>query len=614
MPRFRWQPLAAVLAVSFTSVGVAVMARPGLAAAPASPFEASGPVDPSHVFGFQAVPKYDEGKGKGAWTGSRTRGLALHQALGVGVSREGFIWRHYEPTAGAHPTQADFDDAVAGLSRTGIAIQAMVTETPRWASTATNGTNDPMTWKSAPPKGLAKPIFADGTDTPGPGKRANPANAWAATIEHMVKRYKGKVRYWQMWNEPDYPKGDQGSDFTDKRRSWNGSLDEYVRMLRVGWAVVKVNDPQAQVVTGGIGFAGYLDAMLARGAGKWFDQVDFHAYGWPTSDIALNEFVKVHDQLRAVMDKHGLQAKRLICSETGYTANEPQIQAEYAAKLYPTSLALGLETTMWYANVNPSWRQMGLVDWRTLSQRTPGWWAYRTAATALDDVVRVEPLGVTGARGFRFARKSGGGVIVAWAQRKKGEGPLSATIPLGPGSWVMRDMLGRPKGTLQGQAQLALTPAPVWIDADPRRAYAAIAPNPRLQRPGLAIAKVAADSANTQVGMAGSAIDLDPDSQWACGQRGQTGSWLRLDLESAAEVGAVRLKTGPTPAGTWLDVETSADGVNFAPAITKARVAGWKFETLSLPKPVKAKAVRLAWRNPDARPASFGVFEVELHP
>jgi hypothetical protein len=204
-------------------------------------------------------------------------------------------------------------------------------------------------------------------------------------------------------------------------------------------------------------------------------------------------------------------------------------------------------------------------------------------------------------------------VVVAWAPERKAANPLQATIPLGAGTWRVIDVLGRPKGTARGAAKLALTAEPVWIEGDPARAYAAIAANPPLDRPGLAIARALADSANVQVGAAAAAIDLDPDSQWACGQRGQKAAWLRLDLAAPGEVRALKLKTGPTPAGTWLDVEVSADGETFVPALERARIAGWKMETLALPRPVRAKAVRLAWRNPEARPASFGVFEVEVH-
>ena len=600
--------LALLAPLTLTAAGAAHAGAPA-----GDPFAARGPVDGRFAFGMQAVPKFDERRGQGAWSGTRTRGLALHQALGVQVSREGLLWRHYEPEPGQHPQQADFDDAIARLAQAGIAVQAMVTETPRWASTATHPTSDPASYKAAPPRGLAEPAFADGSDEPAPGKAANPANPWAAFLAHAVRRYRGQVRYWQVWNEPDYPSGVQRADATDARRAWTGSLDAYVRMLQVAAVVIRAHDPAAKVVTGGLGHPAYLAAMLDRQAGRWLDAVDFHAYGGPGSDQALEAFVRVHAGMRDVLARQGLAAMPLLCSETGYSATEPEVQAAYAAKLYPTALALGVESTIWYANVNPSWRQMGLVDWRTLGRRTPGWWAYKNAAVALAGVARVEPLGAFGARGFRFTRADGRQVAVAWAPRRAADDPLPVLLPLGRGPYRLHDMLGRDLGPLGTPAVVKLTASPTWIDEDPRRAYAPIQPNPPVaQGGGLAIARAVADSANLQVGAADSAIDQDPDTQWACGQRGQPAVWLRLDLTAPARIRALTLKTGPTPAGTWLDVEASADGTRFRPVLTGARLTTWQVETLALPTPVQARAVRIAWHNPGRRSASFGVFEVGL--
>lgn len=572
-------------------------------------------VDPDYAFGFQYVPKFDEAAGRGAWQGTRDRGAAMHHDLGVQVSREGFIWRHYEPNqAGARPNMADFDDVVDRLHRAGIGMEAMVTDTPLWASTAPNpDPKNPGSYKNAPPKGLNEPIFSDGTDTPGPNKRLNPKNTWATSLGHMVARYEGQIRYWQMWNEPDYPKGDQKADFKDKRRSWNGSVDDYVRLLKVGHTVVKWQDPKAQVVTGGIGFGPYLQAMLDRGAGAYFDHLDFHAYGWPGSDIALGQFVKVHDEMRAVLVKNGLENKGLICSETGYTALQPEIQAAYIAKLYPTAIALGVESTMYYANVNPSWKTMGLVDWRTMSQRTQGYWAYKNAAAALKDVRRVEPLKLKNAQGFRFERAGGGAVIVAWAPNTPSGSPVAVDVPLGAGSWQLRDMVGRSLGTASRVARLKLSTNPVWIDSDAKRAYVPLRANPPLAYPGLAWDKALADSSFEDQGPPTAAIDLDTDSQWASGKFKEPQAWLSLALRAESTVKRLRLKTGPTPAGTWFDVEASMDGQTYKPVLKQQRLSSWKLETLAFPAPVKAKYIRLVWHNPEQKSVRFSVFEAEAH-
>lgn len=590
----------------------------------AAPLPGAREVSARYVFGMQYVPKFDEAKGEGAWSGTRARGIAFHRDLGVQLSREGFLWRHYEPTAGAHPTQPDFDDAIARLAAAGIGVQAMVTETPLWASTATHADpKKPETYKSGVPRGLEKPIFTDGTDTPGPGKRVNPANTWAAALDHMARRYQGKIRYWQMWNEPDYPAGAQGADCTDPKRSFFGSVDDYVRLLKVGATIVRWRDPGAQVVTGGIAYPAYLQAMLDRGAGAWFDQVDFHAYGWPGSDTALAAFVKVHDGLKAVLARNGLANKRLICSETGYTANASGVQAAYIAKLYPTAIAMGLESTMYYANVNPSWKQMGLIDWRTMSQKTPGYWAYKTAATALGDVVRVAPLGLAGAQGYRFERADGSRVVVLWAAPGQADangrckpGQASVALPLaswGGGSWRRISATGEEGERLSGAPRVALSETPLYLEQG-GRAYAAPATNPRLATGGVPLVEALADSTNDNHGAPDAAIDGDLDTNWVSGGNRAPESWWTARLERPGPLAALTIKTGPTPPGTAFDVEVSTDGGRtFAVAASGRKLSGWQPETIELGAPARSPVthLRLRWRNPARAQVSFSVFELQ---
>lgn len=592
-------------------------------AAQAAPLPGARKVLAEHVFGMQYVPKFDEVAGQGSWSGTRERGIAFHRDLGVQVSREGFLWRYFEPAPGRRPTLADFDDAVSRLTAAGIGIQAMVTETPQWASTARLADPaKPESYKSGVPKGLALPIFTDGTDAPGAGKQVNPANAWAAAVDAMASRYRGRVRYWQMWNEPDYPAGAQGADDSDFKRSFFGSVADYVRLLKVGAIVVRWRDPGAQVVTGGISFPEYLQAMIDRGAAPYFDQVDFHAYGWPGSDTALAAFVKVHDGLKGVLARNGLTGKRLICSETGYSASAPDLQAAYIAKLYPTAIALGLESTMYYANVNPSWKQMGLVDWRTMRQRTAGYWAYKTASTALRDVTEVASLGVAGASGYRFARADGSRVAVLWAapgpQDAGGRcqaGRAEVTVPLsawGAGAWRRIEATGEQSGTLSGAARLTLTETPVYLEQG-ARAYAGMRPNPRAAADGVAFAEATADSTNDRYGPPGAAIDGDTDSNWVSGGNRAPESWWVARLAQPAPIGALRIKTGPTPPGTSFDVLLSSDGGrSYRVAAAGKRLTGWQAETIPLGEAGRSPVthLRLVWRNPGLTQTAFSLFEV----
>ena len=111
---------------------------------------------------------------------------------------------------------------------------------------------------TSPPLGLYEPIFADGTDTPGPGKLINQANYWADFVHNTVERYKpggilaGQqgwpgsvgVRHWEVWNEPDLD------------QFWSGTVQEYYRLLEVGYQSVKAADPEATVILGALAFLG----------------------------------------------------------------------------------------------------------------------------------------------------------------------------------------------------------------------------------------------------------------------------------------------------------------------------------------------------------------------
>jgi|GEM_PF-1537524 len=568
------------------------------------------------IFGMQAVPKFDEKLGKGAWSGSRERGMAMHQDLGVRLSREGMIWRHYQPEGdGKVPHQDDFDDVVSRLSAAGISVQFMVTETPFWASAAEEKRlADPQSYRQAPPEGLYRSIFTDGTDLPGPGKRINPDHPWATFLETVVRRYQGKVRYWQCWNEPDYPKGVLAAAPGDRARSWQGSVKDYVRLLAVMHTVVKWIDPDAQVVTGGLGYAGYLQAMIDHGAGAYFDLLDFHAYGWPGSDEALKAFLSVHQAMRHVLDRNGLSDKGMLCSETGYSAVEPQVQADTIVKVYATTLALGLEGTVYYSNTNPSWRQMGLVDWRSLTQRTAGYWAYKNTAAALDglDFVSKLPLPpqVVGYLFTNPARKRE--VAVLWAPYREPDEAMSIRWNR-HGNWscVLPD--GTQERLAPGTA-LRLHARPVILDSDPGDRYVQAIPNPPLARNGLAI-RGAQASGSSDDGFHGPelALDGDTDSQWMGPGFKQATASFAVELAERALVRELRLKTGPL-SGAELDLQVSEDGKTWRTVRAGARIDGWQIERFVLPKPTAARWVRVLWRNtPDRRVPRVEIFELEVY-
>jgi hypothetical protein len=143
-------------------------------------------------------------------------------------------------------------------------------------------------------QGMYTPIFADGTDTPGEGKQLNPDNPWVHFVYQAVNRYKPNgvlarqgslppaqgIRIWEVWNEPDVD------------TFWKASVNDYARLLKMSYIVIKMADPNAQVMFGGLLFAtdgnwlaGVLNIFIndpMRLDYNWFmDIIAVHSYGDP---------------------------------------------------------------------------------------------------------------------------------------------------------------------------------------------------------------------------------------------------------------------------------------------------------------------------------------------
>ena len=180
--------------------------------------------------------------------------------------------------------------------------------------------------RAARPYGLYDPIFSDGTDTPGAGKTINPDNPWAAFVYTIVMRYKPGgtlaqahgwpaawgITHWEMWNEPDFV------------LFWDSSLEDYARLLKVGYLAAKTADPHAQILFGGLANNGdpqFYAKVLAVFAAD--PQAPFHNY---YHDIfATHNYSQPWDSWRHVwkagrdLEQYGL-SKPIWLNESGVPA------------------------------------------------------------------------------------------------------------------------------------------------------------------------------------------------------------------------------------------------------------------------------------------------------
>lgn len=159
--------------------------------------------------------------------------------------------------------------------------------TPRWASASPN---------------------AEGSM--GVGTSGAPANLedWRDYVRTIARRYAGKIKYYELWNEVDYLK------------HYVGSVETMVEMARIAREEIKAADPGAWLLTPSFTSSGiaWLDNFLAKGGKDHVDAVAFHWYFGYHPELMASAI----DNVRQVMANHGLGNKPLWNTEGATWCNQ----------------------------------------------------------------------------------------------------------------------------------------------------------------------------------------------------------------------------------------------------------------------------------------------------
>lgn len=103
-------------------------------------------------------------------------GVPINRLLDGGSSA--FLWRTVEPEKGKWLFD-EADKAVAYHEKYGIEILGILAAAPEWAT-------GPPNFEAWPGKLPGSDHFED----------------WANYVSKLVSRYKGRIKYWEVWNEP----------------------------------------------------------------------------------------------------------------------------------------------------------------------------------------------------------------------------------------------------------------------------------------------------------------------------------------------------------------------------------------------------------------------------
>jgi len=294
---------------------------------------------------------------------------------GVAWERILFLWSQIQPNSPEDWNTLHVpDEWLQWAQAQGREVVGLLKNTPHWASDA-----DPHL-EANPPRGLDLPI-----DDPG--------NVWAGYVRRVVTFYRERgVHRWIIWNEPDIAPGVYGQE-------WAGSIEQYYRLLKVAYLVIKEADPTAQVHLAGITYwhdRGWLRKFLSvatadpeGGAhGFFFDVISLHIYFQTDSvDYVVNN-------IRSDLAAYGLN-KVIWINETNASPDADPLwplvrprwrvdlteQASFILQSYALGLSAGAERIAVYklidAGLPPGGEPFGLL--RPDHSRRPAYTAYQLA-------------------------------------------------------------------------------------------------------------------------------------------------------------------------------------------------------------------------------------------
>jgi len=255
---------------------------------------------------------------------------------GAGWSRLMFWWSSLQPNGPYEWNHfaTDHDAFIDNERARGRELAGVIINTPGWASA------------SGSPNAVPNNLYL-------PWDRQE--NHWGRFVEQLARHYRGRIDTWIIWNEVDIPAG--------QWRTWDGSVEDYVQLLKVAYWSIKAGNPTARVALYGSPWWYDHGAFLVRlfdvlaadseatKGHHYFDIANLHIYS------RANDIPRVIGWYQEQLASRGIGPKPIWIGETnavpyddpwwpatkgGFRASLDE-QASYLVQASATYLALGVE-------------------------------------------------------------------------------------------------------------------------------------------------------------------------------------------------------------------------------------------------------------------------------
>lgn len=302
----------------------------------------------------------------------RAQAVQMAAAAGFHWLRQEFTWedieihgkgdfedRRHQPY---RPAWAKYDQIVDLAAENGMELIVRVSNPPAWTRALTNTVGS-----YAPPD-----HFQD----------------YADFVSAVVRRYKGRIRYYQIWNEPNiYPE-------------WGVypiSPEKYTELLKAGATAARAADPNVIIIAGALAATIrlapnaaapdnslndflFLQRMYDAGAAPFFDIVALQGYGlWsgPTDQRMNPRVINVsrHRFVRDLMVQNGDAHKPIWIAEMNWNVAPEDVTPAYGrvtleqqARYLPLAYQQ-FSAAPWIGVVNTWYLKRATDEWET--QRKP---------------------------------------------------------------------------------------------------------------------------------------------------------------------------------------------------------------------------------------------------
>jgi hypothetical protein len=389
---------------------------------------------------------------------------------GGGWTRIKLFWSRIEPqntTPDRYQWPAYLDQMLAQASARNVTVVLDHADNPAWASSLTNGPID----------------LVD-------------ISEFTQFIRAAVTRYSAppyNVKYWEFYNEPD--NGSEKWAVNSGFGQFGYYPQAYVDILAAAYQPIKKIDPAAQIVFGGLAYdfweeedggpfvRGFLDQVLRRGGGAYFDVMNFHYYPaafaprWEELSGGLPGLIGKTNYIRDRLASHGVH-KPIICSETSWESKPDQGgdegQTRAVHQLTLQGIAAGLQSTIWFVLVDdPAYWKSGLLDTKLAPK--PSFTAYQTLASQLgsaryDRTLSAAETGSDQVAAFQFTAADGTTRIIgAWTRDDRNH-----PLVIQASSVIVVDKMGKQStvydgqdGRQDGRVTVTLGGSPVYLRFQP---------------------------------------------------------------------------------------------------------------------------------------------------